>query len=116
MSENEVDRYLDALSGHRRVSLLQLRDLIRERLPHAQEGMSYKMPTYTDEAGEMLCAMASQKQYLALYVCRDFLDDFREDLRHLNCGKGCIRFQTFDDLPLDTVKKILDRLADYQAG
>ena len=65
------------------------------------------MPTY-DYRGAMLCAFASQKQYMSLYVEPRVLDRHREELDHLNLGKSCIRFKSLAQLPLDVVRKILE--------
>ena len=67
----------------------------------------YGMPAYTVR-GEPLVGLASQKHYLALYVCPgDVLAEFRARFGKLNCGKGCIRFRKLEDLPLDVTEQML---------
>jgi hypothetical protein len=45
---------------------------------------------------------------MALYVCEPaILDAHSDELSHLNCGKGCIRFKSLDELPLKVVEKIV---------
>jgi uncharacterized protein YdhG (YjbR/CyaY superfamily) len=97
--------YLDELPDDRRQALTKLRSLIRKAAPKAVEGMGYGMITYT--LGELLCALGSQKGYMALYACSDAVDPHRPRLGKLNCGKGCIRFKKLQDLPLDAVTDIL---------
>lgn len=102
-----VAEYLDALPDDRRAALVKLRKLVRKTAPKAVESMEYGMPTYM--MGEVpLCAMASQKGYLAFYVCcAAAVEPHRAKLAKLNCGKGCIRFKSLDQLPLDVVADIL---------
>jgi len=102
----QVDQYLAKLNPERREALSLLRSLILHTAPDAVESMKYKMPTYL--YGEaVLCAFASQKHYMSLYVEPRTLDSRREELRHLNLGKSCVRFKHIDQLPLEIVRTIL---------
>ena len=105
-----VGAYLKGVDAARRDDFAELRKLVRRVLPKAKETMSYRMPTY--ELGAPVCAIAAQKQYLALYVCEtDALDDFRGDFAHLNVGKGCIRFKRLEDLPRKPATAVLREAA-----
>jgi uncharacterized protein YdhG (YjbR/CyaY superfamily) len=97
--------YLDELPEDRRKAISKLRTLIRKTAPDAVEGMDYGMIVYT--MGSMLCALASQKQYMALYADVAVVEAHRHRLGKLNCGKSCIRFRNLDELPLNAVTDIL---------
>ena len=56
----------------------------------------------------MLCAFASQKRYMSLYVEPRILDRHRTELQDLNLGKSCIRFKSIAQLPLSVVRTVLD--------
>jgi uncharacterized protein YdhG (YjbR/CyaY superfamily) len=101
-----VSQYLEELPAERRAALGKLRKLVRKIAPDAVEAMQYGMPTYA--LRDMLFALAAQKGYLALYVCDPAaVEAHRAGLKGLNCGKGCIRFQSLEELPLDVVSAIL---------
>ena len=60
----------------------------------------------------MFAALASQKQYCALYlmavygsdvVRREFEVAYQKSGKRMDIGKSCIRFRELDDLPLDVV-------------
>jgi uncharacterized protein YdhG (YjbR/CyaY superfamily) len=102
----EIDDYLEKLGPDRRAALAQVRSLILEAVPDAVESMKYRMPTY-EYGGAMLCAFASQKRYMSLYVEPPILDGHSEELLRLDLGKSCIRFKSIDQLPLATVRAIL---------
>lgn len=106
MRSQEVDSYLAALEPDRREALSALRARILDVVPDAFETMRYRMPTYEYE-GRVLCAFASQKQYMSLYMDTGLVDEHRSDLDGLSVGKSCIRFRNLDNLPLDTVSVIL---------
>ena len=84
----------------------KLRELVLEVAPDAVETMQYRMPTY-DYAGETLCAFASQKRYMSLYMDTQVVERHREQLQGLDVGKSCIRFKRLDALPLDVVELML---------
>lgn len=101
-----VDAYLEGLKPNRKEALEQLRALVFKTVPEVEESMKFNMPTY-DYAGEGLCAFASQKQYISLYMDVDSVAEHSDELSHLNVGKSCIRFTKIEKLSLDTVELIL---------
>lgn len=110
-----VDEYIEEQTPERGETLTELRALIKDTVPGVEETMQYRMPTYEYRSG-VLCALASQKQYLSLYVEVEMLNQYRDELEHLNLGKSCIRFRKLDDLPLDVVRAILASTADRLEG
>jgi len=102
----EVDQYLENLAPDRRTALTQLRSLVHDAVPDAVETLKYKMPTYA-YGDHVLCAFASQKRYVSLYVDVELLEKHRQELEHLDLGKSCIRFKRIEQLPLDVVRTIL---------
>ena len=101
-----VDEYLENLEGERRSALAELRELILATVPEAAETLKYRMPTY-EYADEALCAFASQKHYMSLYMDVELVEMHRQELTGLDVGKSCIRFRKLEKLPLDTVRTIL---------
>ena len=110
-----VQEYLEALEPSRRAALAEIRTLVREAVPDAVETLRYQMPTY-ERDGEVVCAFASQKQYMSLYMDVDLVEMHRDELAGLDVGKSCIRFRRVERLPLDTVKTILGETAQKGGG
>ncbi len=106
MSSQEVDAYLAGLEPDRREALTELRAVVLEEAPGAVETMKYRMPTYEYQGG-VLCAFASQKQYMSLYMDTGLVEQHRADLDGLSVGKSCIRFRKLDKLPIGTVRTML---------
>ena len=73
--------------------------------------MRYGMPTY-DAAGDFIAALASQKQYVSLYMNSGVVAEHSEDLSHLNVGKSCIRFTKLEKLPLDAIRIMLEETVE----
>jgi uncharacterized protein YdhG (YjbR/CyaY superfamily) len=98
-----ISEYLEELPADRRAALSELRALIHRIAPKTVEAMKYGLPSF----GE-LCALASQKNYMALYVCEsDIVKAHLAQLGKVSCGKGCIRFKRLTDLNLRAVENLL---------
>jgi uncharacterized protein YdhG (YjbR/CyaY superfamily) len=117
MSDNarDVDAYLENLEPERRAALTELRLLIQAAAPNAVESLKYRMPTYEYDGG-VLVAFASQKHYMSLYMDTELVEMHRQELAGLNVGKSCIRFRRLEQLPLDTVRTILDETLEKVGG
>ena len=118
-----VEDYIAGLPDERRSAIASLRDLILAHLPegYAEEidfGMiAYVVPlarypqTYNGHP-LMYAALASQKNYMSLYLMniygdpetqRWFTEEFKNRGKKLDIGKSCVRFRKLDDLPLDVI-------------
>jgi uncharacterized protein YdhG (YjbR/CyaY superfamily) len=102
----EVSKYLEELSPEREQALTKLRALIIEVVPDAVETMKYRMPTY-EYQGHVLCAFASQKRYMSVYLDTKVVRAHREELEGLSVGKSCVRFKRQEQLPWDTIRAML---------
>lgn len=94
-----VDEYIAAADEERRPTLEALRALVREAAPDAQEEIRHGMPYYGLHGD--LVAFAAQKRYFSFYVMSGgaTVAPYREALGKLDCGKGCIRFRSLDQVP-----------------
>lgn len=102
------DAYFENLDNGRKEILLKIRNIIFDLFPDIEENMDYRMPTYILD-GQTLCALASQKNYMALYIMPyDFLGKFEESLKKYNCGASCIRFKKLEEKGFELFKSILD--------
>ncbi len=102
----EITAYLENLPADRQATLLALRQEILNSLDQVEETFQYRMPNYTVD-GKTIASLASQKNYISLYLDVEALDAHRGQFEHQNCGKSCVRFRKLSDLPLDAIKSIL---------
>ena len=128
-----VDEYLAALSEDRRSALAAVRKVILDHLPEGyveciQCGMiAYVVPHSLYPAGYhcdprqalQYAALASQKNYMALYLMTVYGDPETESWfrkayqasgKKLDMGKSCVRFKKLDDLPLDVIGDVIARV------
>ena len=122
-----VTAHLAELPADRRKIIAAVRKVIKANLPAGyQESVGrgvlcYSVPlsvlpdTYN---GHPLwyAALASQKNYCSLHLVSLYLDPARATAfktafakagKKLDMGKGCVRFKTLDDLPLDVIAKTI---------
>jgi len=122
-----VGEYLASLPEDRRAAVRKVRDVLKRRMPKGyREMMGFGMITYaiplerfpdTYNGQPLLyAALASQKNYLALYLMCAYGDPalrkklesgFTKAGRKADMGKSCIRFQSAEDLPLDVIGDVV---------
>ena len=108
----DVNTYLATLPGDMRAALEKLRKQIRAAAPKAEEGISYKIPTYKQNG--MLVSFGAWKNHCALYGIN--LEAFKDELAAFDTSKGTIRFSPNKPLPAALVKAIIKRrIADNEA-
>jgi uncharacterized protein YdhG (YjbR/CyaY superfamily) len=136
-----VEKYLADLPDERRDAIAEVREVILANLPDGYEetmnwGMiCYEIPlercpdTYNGKP-LMYAALASQKNYMAVYLTglyvKDgaadrFVERYRASGKKLDMGKSCVRFKTIDQLPLDLLAETIaetsvDELIDCYQG
>jgi hypothetical protein len=126
-----VEQYLASLPPHRREALSRVREVILANLPEGyEEAMQYGMIGYAIPLARFprtyngqplaLAALASQKQYMALYLMtvygseaamRWFVGEYRERGLKLDMGRSCVRFKKLEELPLDVIGKVIARIS-----
>lgn len=126
-SAKTPDAYVKSLPADRREAIEAVRKVILKNLPQGYEeivdfGMlAYVVPlkrfpkTYNGHPA-MIAALASQKQYMSVYlmgvygsgkVAKSFEAAFKKAGKKLDKGKSCVRFKSLDDLVLDAVGKVI---------
>lgn len=134
-----VDEYLASVPAERREALVALRKLFKTHLDRKYaEGISYGMigwsvPHSVFPAGYHcnpalplpFAALASQKAHMSLHLLglycdqvngkpgpllRWFEDAWKRSGKKLDMGKACIRFRKLDDLALDVLAELLQRM------
>ena len=118
-----VDEYLLELPEDRRAEIAIVRKVILANLPDGyQEMMQFGMigdvgpleryPVTYNGQPLMFAALASQKNYMSLYLMNIYSDEavekwfverYKASGKRLDMGKACVRFKSLQDLPIDLV-------------
>ena len=84
--------------------LRELRALLRDAVPEAEERMSWSMPTLWQ--GRNLIHFAASKKHLGLYPGGEATAVFAEELKDLEVSKGTIRLPWDRELPAALIRRI----------
>jgi len=126
-SPRTVDEYLRSIAPDRRGILDAVRKAVNVQLPAGYvEGIAYGMISWfiplekfpNTYNGQPLCcaALAAQKNYNSLHLMAAYgnpkqaaflRDEFARRGKRLDMGKGCLRFKSLDDLPLDVIGSVI---------
>jgi uncharacterized protein YdhG (YjbR/CyaY superfamily) len=123
------DEYIQRLAEPRRGEVRALHELIRRAAPQLEPTMEFGMLGYgkyhyrypTGREGDwMLVGVASNKNYISLYVTAEGPDGgylaeaYKERLPKASIGKSCIRFKRLGDVDREALERLLREAA--QAG
>ena len=137
-----VEEYLNELAPDRREQIEAVRNVVLDKLPEGYaESMNWGMisweipleryPKTYNKQPLMYAALASQKNYMSLYLMCVYTHDgtqteferrFKASGKKLNMGKSCVRFKTTDDLPMDLIADTVastsvdDYIKSYEAA
>jgi uncharacterized protein YdhG (YjbR/CyaY superfamily) len=101
-----VDEYIASQPEAVRALLELVRSSIRDALAGAEEGISYKIPTYRIHGAPVLY-FAGWKQHYSLYPVSDHLvSAFKDDLVPYKVNKGTIRFPLSHAVPVKLIARI----------
>jgi uncharacterized protein YdhG (YjbR/CyaY superfamily) len=124
------DEYIERLAEPRRSEIRALHELIRRTVPQLEPTMEFGMLGYGKyhykypsgrEGDWMLVAVASNKNYISLYVTPAAPDGgylaerYKEQLPKASIGKSCIRFKRLGDVDQDVLERLLRRVAELGA-
>jgi uncharacterized protein YdhG (YjbR/CyaY superfamily) len=126
---DSIASYMAALPDDRQGPIKALDKLIKKAAPKLKPCFSYNMlgygkVKYLNYKKELIdwpiIALASQKQYISLYVCaledgKYIAEKYKKELGKVSVGKSCIRFKKPEDLDMKGVIKVL-KLAAKSPG
>jgi uncharacterized protein YdhG (YjbR/CyaY superfamily) len=101
-----VAEYFAALSNPQKERLQELREVIRQTAPQAEEVISYSMPAFKSD-GALLVWYAAFKNHIGLYPKASAIVAFKKELGGYKTSKGAIQFQIGKKIPAALVKKIV---------
>lgn len=120
-----VDEYIAMLEPQRKHAIEFLHGFIQKAAPSLKPHFAYNMLgygsfKYKNYKKEIIdwptVALASQKNYISLYICAvdngEYLAEKNKDkLGKVSVGKSCIRFKKLEDLNLEETKKVIQKAA-----
>jgi uncharacterized protein YdhG (YjbR/CyaY superfamily) len=108
MANTTVDEYLVGVPEPHRTTLMQLREVLRELLPQAEEGISYNMPAFIVN-GKPVAGYAYFKEHCSYFPhSGSVLPELADELAGYNWSKGTLQFPPDQPLPKDLVRRLVE--------
>ena len=99
-----IDEYIAAQEERVQPKLIEVRKILQEALPEAEERISWSMPTYWK--GRNIIHFAASKKHLGIYPGGEATEAFADELSDYSVSKGTIRLPYDQPLPVELIKKI----------
>ena len=100
-----IDEYIRSFPEHIHKKLLEMRDIIREQAPQAQEKISYQMPTFFLNGN--LVHFAGYSKHIGFYPTSSGISAFKSKLSKYKNSKGAVQFPIEAPLPIGLIKQIV---------
>ena len=106
---NSIQEYFSWFPPEIQAKLQQMREILQQALPEAEEVISYHMPAF--KTTEMLVYFAAAKSHLGFYPTSSGVINFKEELAGYVTSKGAIQFPYGEDLP----EQLIVAIAQFRA-
>lgn len=118
------EEYIELIDdAERKAEIIKLDKLIKKVDPELERfilaGMiGYGKFHYKSKSGRegdwAIIALASQKNYISVYVCategqKYITEDYKEKLGKVNVGKSCVRFKKTADIKLKVLEELIKK-------
>jgi uncharacterized protein YdhG (YjbR/CyaY superfamily) len=100
-----IDEYIRLFPAPVQKKLKELRKVIREEAPEAQEKISYQMPTF--HLNRNLVHFAAYAKHIGFYPTSSGIRAFNNKLRNFKHSTGAIQFPLEEPLPIELIRTIV---------
>jgi uncharacterized protein YdhG (YjbR/CyaY superfamily) len=100
-----IDEYIRSFPPDIQKILEQLRKIIQENAPDADEAISYGMPTF--KLNGNLLHFAAFEHHIGFYPTPSGIEAFEKELAPYKHAKGSVQFPLDKSIPYDLVKRIV---------
>ncbi len=101
-----IDEYIATFPKNVQDVLQELRQVIRETAPKAEETISYGMPAFRLN-GRILVYFAAWKNHIGFYPISSTIEAFKKELFTFKQAKGSVQFPLDQPIPFDLVKRMV---------
>ena len=103
---NSIDEYIATFPEDIQKILEELRAVIKAAAPKAEEKISYQMPTFTLNGGNLV-HFAAFKKHIGFYPTPSGTEAFQKELSVYKGAKGSVQFPLDKPMPLKLIRKIV---------
>ncbi|MFT8315483.1 MAG: DUF1801 domain-containing protein [Clostridium sp.] len=100
-----IDEYISNFPPEVQEILKNLRKVIKESAPDAEEKISYQMPAFALHGN--LVYFAAYRNHIGFYPTSSGIDAFKHELLEYKTSKGAVQFPIKKPLPYELISKIV---------
>ena len=100
-----MDEYIAGFPTDVQRILQEIRSVIRELAPNAEEALKYGIPTFVLHGN--LVHFAAFKQHVGFYPTPSGVEKFKDELSSYRHAKGSIQFPLDEPVPFASIRKIV---------
>lgn len=101
-----VEEYINDFSGETKKQLILLRDIIKQTALHAEEKISWGVPTYNQNG--FLVQFAGYKNHIGFYTSPATIAHFKKELSNYKTNtKNTVQFPINEELPVELIKQMI---------
>lgn len=101
-----VSEYLEKLNTYELGEYQRVKNAVLEVEPHAEEMMSYGLPTFKLN-GKPLLHFGAFKDHLSIFPTGDPMPEIAEEVAVFRTAKGTLQYTEARPIPSDLIKKIV---------
>ncbi len=105
-----IDEYIALFSPEIQEILKELRKVIGEAVPEAEEKISYQMPAFALYGNLVYFAVC--KNHIGFYPTSSGINAFKQELSEYKGSKGAVQFPINKPLPFDLISRVVKFRAD----
>jgi uncharacterized protein YdhG (YjbR/CyaY superfamily) len=102
-----TDEYIAGFPVDIQLILNQIRAIILQAAPEAEESISYGMPAYKLK-GRVLVYFAGFKNHIGFYATPSGHTEFAKELSKYKQGKGSVQFPVSQPIPYELIAQIVE--------
>jgi uncharacterized protein YdhG (YjbR/CyaY superfamily) len=100
-----IDDYIASFPADVQAILQEVRRIIRNAVPAADETISYGIPTFTFD-GRYLVYFAGWKRHISVYPVPTGDATFEREIDPFRAGKGTLKFPLDKPIPYDLIERV----------
>ena len=112
----EVQRFVDAVTDDRRQLFERLHSLILSLYPEAEVVLSYGIPTYKAKAGRVGLGLWKGGVTLHTFGARHLVQEFSARYPAFKTTTAGINFKVSDPIPVAALKKVIKQAIEQPRG
>lgn len=108
-----IDAYIADFPIETQAILTQIRMIVREEAPDAEEVIAYGIPTFRWKGN--LVHFAGYKRHIGFYPTPSAIEAFKEELTDFKHAKGSVQFPLEGPIPYGLIRRIVrHRVSEVQ--